>query len=291
MTIRHICILWLAITAAPAFAQTLPQPGSHAGQQTGQLTRRRQQSFTDYALGKINPGNSDMGRAYQEAREQVVHGTVDDLYFWSNCVSLTLLIGVTGFFFLRLRSADKKERIAATLIAQMWNGRVSDKIEIERRTERYNGLADEHNQLVEGSLSAATPRRQGETSDTIRAVEQESSAVAGDESENQKSLIPAKLVRERESESGSRATVASESVTDSETPERDTSEQPPLPGTREDSATDPFKRDQEIKRLRSQVQALENRESNLLVRLNTREEFKNQQSAAKQKTARRESER
>jgi hypothetical protein len=76
-----------------------------------------------------------------------------------------LLIGVTGFFFLHLRSADKKERIAATLIAQMWNGRVSDKIEIERRTERYNALADEHNRLVEKSLCAATPRRQRETPD------------------------------------------------------------------------------------------------------------------------------
>jgi hypothetical protein len=50
-------------------------------------------------------------------------------------------------------------------------------------------------------------------------------------------------------------------MTDSETPERDTSEQPPLPGAPEDSATDPFKRDQEVKRLRSQVQALKNREA------------------------------
>jgi hypothetical protein len=140
MTIRHLCVLGLAITVAPAFAQTRHQPGSHAGQHTGQLTRRRQQSFTDYALGKINPGNVDVGRAYQEAREQIVHNTIDDLYFWSNCMSLTLLIGVTGFFFLHLRSADKKERIAATLIAQMWNGRVSDKIEIGRRTEWYNAL-------------------------------------------------------------------------------------------------------------------------------------------------------
>jgi hypothetical protein len=266
MTIRHLCVLGLAITVAPAFAQTLHQPGSHAGQQTGQLTRRRQQSFTDYALGKINPGNVDVGRAYQEAREQIVHNTIDDLYFWSNCMSLTLLIGVTGFFFLHLRSADKKERIAAALIAQMWNGRVSDKIEIELRTERYNALADEHNRLVERSLSVATPRRRGETSDTTRGVEGESSVVADDQSAVRKPLTTAELLRELGSESGSRTTVAPESMRESETPERDTSEQPSPPGAPEDPATDPFKRDQEIKRLRSQVQALKNRESNLLVR-------------------------
>jgi hypothetical protein len=289
MTIRHLCVLGLAI-AAPAFAETLSQAGTPASQHTGQLTRRQQQSFTDYALGRINPGNSDVGRAYQEAREQIVHYTTDDLYFWSNCVSLTLLIGVTGFFFLHLRSADKKERIAATLIAQMWNGRVSDKIEIELRTERYNALADEHNRLVERSLSVATPRRRGETSDTTRGVEEESSAVADDQSAVRKPLTTAELVRELGGESGSRTTVAAETMRESETPERDTSEQPPLPGAPEDPATDPFKRDQEIKRLRSQIQALKNRESNLLVRLNTKEEFKNQQSAAKQKTAKQESE-
>ena len=166
----------------PHLRRRCHQPGSPASQHTGQLTRRQQQSFTDYALGKINPGNADVGRAYQEAREQIVHNTIDDLYFWSNCVSLTLLIGVTGFFFLYLRSADKKELIAATLIAEMWNGRVSDKIEIERRTERYNALADEHNRLVESSLSAPTQKRQRETSDTTRTVEEESSVVADDQS-------------------------------------------------------------------------------------------------------------
>jgi hypothetical protein len=39
-------------------------------------------------------------------------------------------------------------------------------------------------------------------------------------------------------------------------------------------------KDQEIQLLRSQVQALQNREANLLVRLNTQEEFDKQQSAA-----------
>jgi hypothetical protein len=286
MTIRHFCVLGLAIAAAPAFAQTLPQPGSPASQHTGQLTRRHQQSFADYALGKINPGNADVGSAYQETREQIVHNTIDDLYFWSNCVSLTLLIGVIGFFFLHLRSADKKERIAATLIAQMWNGRVSDKIEIERRTERYNALADEHNTLVEKSLSTPTPRRRGETSDTTRTVEEESGVAANDELTIRKTLSATELVRKRENESDNQVPGAAASLPVSGNPKLETSEQAP-----DDTTVGPFKRDQEIKRLRSQVQALKNRESNLLVRLNTSEEFKNQKAVEKQKAGKQESER
>ena len=130
MTIRVSAILMFGLCLTPAFAQTLP--GRNAG--NGQHPRRQQQGFGEYALGKINPGNADLGASYQTARDQLVHATIDDVYFWSNCVSITLLIGVTGFCLLHLRASDKKERIAATLIAQLWNGRVSDKIEIERRT-------------------------------------------------------------------------------------------------------------------------------------------------------------
>jgi len=42
---------------------------------------------------------------------------------------------------------------SASLIAQLWNGRVSDRIEIERRTEPFNQLAERHNDEVEATLS------------------------------------------------------------------------------------------------------------------------------------------
>jgi hypothetical protein len=48
---------------------------------------------------------------------------------------------------------DKRELIAASLIAQLWNGRVSDRIEIERRTQQFNQLVEAHNAEVEATLS------------------------------------------------------------------------------------------------------------------------------------------
>ncbi|HEY0308151.1 MAG TPA: hypothetical protein VGB94_08320 [Acidobacteriaceae bacterium] len=78
--------------------------------------------------------------------------TIDDLYFWSNVVTLLLLIGTVAVVFLQWRSADKKEVIAASFIAELWNGRVSDRIEIERRTEQFNRLVETHNADVERAL-------------------------------------------------------------------------------------------------------------------------------------------
>ena len=68
----------------------------------------------------------------------LVENTIDDLYFWSNAVTLLCLAG-WSIVLLQWRAAEKREVIAASLIAQLWNGRVSDRIEIERRTHSSIG--------------------------------------------------------------------------------------------------------------------------------------------------------
>lgn len=116
----------------------------------------KRQGFFDYALGKINPQDKDYGAVIEARRSDAVEHTIDDLYFWSNVVSLCLLCGLAAIILLQWRAADKREIIAASLIAQLWNGRISDRVEIERRTEQFNRLVETHNAEVERTLSQAT---------------------------------------------------------------------------------------------------------------------------------------
>jgi hypothetical protein len=113
----------------------------------------KRQGFFDYALGKINPQNRDYGATIESGRSAVVENTIDDLYFWSNVVTLILLCGLVAIVLLQWRAADKREVIAASLITQLWNGRVSDRIEIERHTGQFNQLVETHNAEVERALS------------------------------------------------------------------------------------------------------------------------------------------
>ncbi len=113
----------------------------------------KRQGFFDYALGKINPQNRDYGATIEASRSTAVESSIDDLYFWSNVVTLILLCGLVAIVLLQWRAADKREVIAASLIAQLWNGRVSDRIEIERRTGQFNQLVETHNAEVERALS------------------------------------------------------------------------------------------------------------------------------------------
>jgi len=89
----------------------------------------------------------------EKARDSLVEYTIDDLYFWSNVMSLVLLSGLVTIVFLQWHAMDKRELIAASLITQLWNGRVSDRIEIERRTRQFNQLVETHNAKAERSLS------------------------------------------------------------------------------------------------------------------------------------------
>ena len=120
----------------------------------------------------------------QTGRDRLVDNTMDDLYFWSNVVTLLLLTGAAAAVLLQWRSADKKEVIAACLIAELWNGRVSDRIEIDRRTEQFNRLVETHNADVERALtlksqpSESGKESNGSLSRNVRKVTEKSAAAA-----------------------------------------------------------------------------------------------------------------
>jgi hypothetical protein len=133
------------------------------------VSRHRPEGFLDYALGKINPFGTDYGALVREDRAAVVRHTIEDLYFWSNVVALVLLTGIGALALFQSRSAEKREMIAASLIAQLWNGRISDRVEIERRTEEFNQLVAAHNAETERSL--ALKSHSDAPSDLKRTVE------------------------------------------------------------------------------------------------------------------------
>ena len=168
--IRQVLIaIALCCVVGPSFGQAQSEPGT----QTAQSAHKRQ-GFLDYALSKVNPHDTDYGSKMASARNAVVGYTIDDLYFWSNVVTLLLLCGLVAIVLFQWRAMNKRELIAASLIAQLWNGRVNDRIEIERRTQQFNRLVENHNAEAERSLMAKrqpNTDEEGETSELKRTVE------------------------------------------------------------------------------------------------------------------------
>jgi hypothetical protein len=147
-------IRWMLIAiafccvAGPSCGEIQSEPGARTAQ-----SAPKRRSFLDYTLGKVNPRDTDYGSKMVSARNAIVGYTVDDLYFWSNVVTLLLLSGLVAIVLFQWRAMGKRELIAASVIAQLWNARVSDRVEIERRTQQFNQLAEHHNAEAEGALS------------------------------------------------------------------------------------------------------------------------------------------
>ena len=167
---NQVTIRWAAIAVliccvhGLSLGQTLDRPTTPTSQSVP-----KRQGFFDYALGKINPHGIDYGASMQSGRDAVVENTIDDLYFWSNVVTLLLLSGMVAVVLLQWRAADKREVITASLIAQLWNGRASDRIEIDRRTQQFNQLVEAHNADVEKNLSQkpGTSQQDAETAGSL----------------------------------------------------------------------------------------------------------------------------
>lgn len=113
---------------------------------------QKQVGFFDNALDHINPGQFDYGAEARNLRSLMVTTTIENIYFFCTISALLLLVGVASVHLFHLRAEDKKELLAATLITELWNGRVSDRIEIDRRTEQYNTLVAQQNAKMEEAL-------------------------------------------------------------------------------------------------------------------------------------------
>ena len=74
----------LVVVCGHSLGQTPSVPNSPVTQPP-----QKRQGFFDYALGKINPRGTDYGASMASTRSAVVEDTIDDLYFWSNAVTLS----------------------------------------------------------------------------------------------------------------------------------------------------------------------------------------------------------
>ncbi len=185
----HVMALLFCAIAPAMVAQTQTvQP-----QTTGQTARQRQ-GFIDYALGKINPSNTDYGAEMANGRSDLVGHTVDDLYFWSNLVTLGLLVCAAGIIYFEWYSTAKKEIVASTIIAELWNSRVSDRIEIVRRTEQFNQLVELRNAEIDRALMAGQQPNQTaeqETTDLKNTVQALARTASGNKEDVPRNLSDA----------------------------------------------------------------------------------------------------
>jgi len=258
---------------------------------------KRPQGMVGYYLSQINPGDRDYGAKLAEKRAELVGDTVDNIYFWSNVVSISLL-GVLGIWLvLEQRAKNKVEIIASHLIAQLWNGRISDRIEIENRTSRYNEIVNQLNEITEKKLSekAIRKKKSAPAEASEPQMEQPNVSAAAEDPEisspitrkepeisfvtQREAIENAAVVVMEQTQIDAPRIVSSPSELKSKTPEGagDIEE---MRKALEASRQEVEQMKQELKVRQGQIQALQNSGKNLTLQLNQAMEFRKQNQAS-----------
>jgi hypothetical protein len=137
------------------------------------------EGFADFALKQINPQNIDYGCRMDEARKIVVDQTIRSIYSWAVLLALTFL--VLSFFMLlhQRREGNRREVIAAEVLAQYHNAWVDARTQAADAIRRYNELVHTTNSAGEAALRSPSPDvENGQTKAVGRDVKPQSVPVA-----------------------------------------------------------------------------------------------------------------
>jgi hypothetical protein len=146
---RFIICLLISLLWLPAWSQRSSyDPGAKQPAKHGD-------GFVDFALKQVNSQNKDYGCEIDDARKLLVDETIKSITSWAVLVALSFL---TLSFFLLLhqhRERNRREIIAAGLLAQYHNTLADARSQADAAISRYNELVNRTNAAAEATLRTA----------------------------------------------------------------------------------------------------------------------------------------
>lgn len=131
---RSLLACALSIAALPlAYSQEHGRSEAHN-------TQKHQSGLLDYALSGVNSRGRDYGQCFDEARQLLIHETLERALFWSNLCSLV----AAGFLFVvvcyQRQFQRRSENVASEVIAQYHNALERAEAQIAESATRNQGL-------------------------------------------------------------------------------------------------------------------------------------------------------
>lgn len=120
-------------------------------------TQKSQSGLLDFALAGINANDRNYGQCFDEARQLLIHETLERTYFWSNLCAIT----VAGFLFIvvvyQRRSQRRSEQVVSEVIAQYHNGLERAEVQIREATKRNRALVKVLSSPAASTVPDSTP--------------------------------------------------------------------------------------------------------------------------------------
>jgi len=103
---------------------------------------KRADSFVDFALKRINPADKNYGQCIDEGRKLVLEGTVENGYFWSNTVALSLLGCLFVILVYQHNRQTRREWIVGEVLQQYDHALARANAQVDEATKRNQELVE-----------------------------------------------------------------------------------------------------------------------------------------------------
>jgi hypothetical protein len=121
------------------------------------LSVKRNESFFDYTLKRINPADIDYGSRWGQWRKAVVEETAKNRYFWSNVTA----VGLLGYLFLIIvcqrNTQTRREWATAELLTQYSHALIRANAQILDLTSKNHDLANAATNAREQAIHPLLP--------------------------------------------------------------------------------------------------------------------------------------
>lgn len=147
--IRALIAVMMVIFVLPSFAQRARSSYDPAA---SQHPSKRRDSFVDFTLKRINPSDTDYGETIAEDRNLLVADTVENRYFWSNLVAVSLLVCFFLLLVFQQRFVNRSAWQSAEIIAQYEHALGRAKAQVEDATAKHGQITEALIRIKESAL-------------------------------------------------------------------------------------------------------------------------------------------
>jgi hypothetical protein len=100
------------------------------------------QSFVDYTLKRINPSDKDYGECVDQGRKLIMQESIQNDYFWSNVVTLSLLVCLFIIVAYQHRQRVRHEWSTAEILQQYEHALLRANTQVDEATKRNHELSE-----------------------------------------------------------------------------------------------------------------------------------------------------
>lgn len=180
--VGRISIRTLAICTFALLALGVANAQDHR-QSEARKTQKQQPGLLDFALAGANSKDRDYGQCFNEARQLLIHETVEHAYFWSNLCSISVALFLLIVVVHQRQCHARFEKQTSEAIAQYHNALERADAQIRQATDRNhalmqalsipsaNNIAAPESELVPQRRTAGRPPRENATP-TAKVTEQ-----------------------------------------------------------------------------------------------------------------------